>query len=310
MHPYPDECLYSIIARYHVRSTNPSFSMTLQDLFPGARKKSIGVASAITMPSHLTQIDHWADTKSGFTVDSVAKAHTAIQLYAIRATANPNHISKGIWRQHAHQLTLLHPDRYLRYCPCCAQEQIKVYGEAYWQRLPQLRGAEYCPFHEVPYVSSAIPVTSAGKHPYTATYALSLAQSASQTYTSQSRNEPRVKRSYVALSKDLNWLLANGCTLSGLNRTYRTVEAALCLKRKGLYGRTIEQYALDVYPENVVYDIFPSFRHESTSYNAYMLYNIKPAQLAMLMSVACGSSASFAEKRKNIYPKDFYASLI
>ena len=102
--------------------------MTLQDLFPDTRKKSIGVASAITMPSHLTRTDHWADTKSGLTVDSVAKAHTAIQLYAIRATAKPNNISKGIWRNHAHQLTLLHPDRYLRYCPCCAQEQIKVYG--------------------------------------------------------------------------------------------------------------------------------------------------------------------------------------
>ena len=45
---------------------------------------------------------------------------------------------------------------YLRYCPHCAQTQTERFGEAYWLRLPQVRGIEFCPIHRIAYVNSPI----------------------------------------------------------------------------------------------------------------------------------------------------------
>ncbi len=308
--PYPDECLYSIVARYHVRSGNPHFKLSIMDLFPNS--KYFTVASTITMPSHLTCTDHWADSKYGLTTEYIVKNHTAVQLYAIRTNHSPSVVMNPKNCQFR-QLAVIHPHRHLRYCPICAQEQIKVYGEAYWQRLPQLRGAEYCPFHEIPYITSAVSVAEAGRKAFTASYVLSLNNSASSNDSAdilQHKVDPSVKKSYIEISKDMTWLLANGYKLNGIDCTFKVVEKELSLQSKGLYGRTIEKYALDVYPKKIVYESFPCFQRDAGSYNGYTLYDMKPVQLSMLMSIACGNVSSFAQKRNEMYPDIKYSSII
>jgi hypothetical protein len=310
--PYPDECLYSMVARYHVRSGNPHFKFSIMDLFPNPKSKYSTVASTITMPSHLTCTDHWADSKYGLTTEYIVKNHTAIQFYAIRTNYSPS-VVMNPKNCHFHQLAVLHPHRHLRYCPLCAQEQHKVYGEAYWQRLPQLRGAEYCPFHEIPYVSSVVSVTEAGSKAFTASYMLSLntasSNDSSDSFT-QHKVDPSVKKSYIEISKDITWLLANGYKLNGIDYTFKVIEKKLSLQSKGLYGRTIEKYALDVYPKKIVYESFPCFRSDAGSYNSYTLHDMKPVQLSMLMSIACGNVSSFAQKRNEMYPNPIYSSII
>ena len=56
------------------------------------------------------------------------------------------------------QSLLQHSSQKLRFCPVCAGEQKKIYGEAYWQIVPQLDGVEYCPYHHVHILSSPIHV--------------------------------------------------------------------------------------------------------------------------------------------------------
>jgi len=47
----------------------------------------------------------------------------------------------------------------LRFCPLCAQEDKKQFGESYWHRLHQLPGVEVCPTHAVFLENSDAPAS-------------------------------------------------------------------------------------------------------------------------------------------------------
>ena len=51
-------------------------------------------------------------------------------------------------------------EQYLRYCPICAQEDRKQYGEAYWHRTHQIRNMVICPVHGCSLKISAVPAKS------------------------------------------------------------------------------------------------------------------------------------------------------
>ena len=50
-------------------------------------------------------------------------------------------------------------DRYLRYCPVCAENDRKQYGEAYWHRIHQLQGGNICPIHKCYLINSAVRIS-------------------------------------------------------------------------------------------------------------------------------------------------------
>ena len=56
------------------------------------------------------------------------------------------------------QAWIQHASQEIRFCPMCAAEQKKIYGESYWQVIPQLDGVEYCPVHQMRILSSSIHV--------------------------------------------------------------------------------------------------------------------------------------------------------
>jgi hypothetical protein len=45
-------------------------------------------------------------------------------------------------------------NRYLRYCPECVEEDIKLYGETYWHRMHQVAGLNFCIKHMNPLYNS------------------------------------------------------------------------------------------------------------------------------------------------------------
>ncbi|WP_240675870.1 TnsD family transposase [Ammoniphilus sp. CFH 90114] len=147
---YPDELLYSGIARYHQRMSNPSFKQTIEDLY-GDRK----VSSAVDLPSHLQRLADCLDT--GYTVEKLLKEHTLLPYYisflAEESASKANCIMKAgqPWGAvHAHlgliACRVKNPS-YLRYCSACYIEDIKEYGEPYWHRVHQLPGVLVCPQH-------------------------------------------------------------------------------------------------------------------------------------------------------------------
>ncbi len=162
--PYPGESLYSVLCRYHVRSGNVSAYKSIRQLFGDYAS----LASTLLLPPMLNRFEYWTTTDMGFDAKHLLREHTAFSLCKLRAYSKyqsvfsgtnssavfSKQLRRGTFRQHMIQ----HPSQMLRYCPVCAAEQKKVYGESYWQILPQLDGVEYCPFHKTKILSSAVNI--------------------------------------------------------------------------------------------------------------------------------------------------------
>lgn len=160
---YPDEIIYSGIARYHQISGNRSQKQTVRDLF-GERQ----VCATVDLPSHLGLL---ARRIGGiYKVDELIQSHTLYpyystylsnhkieRLYHLMAEGNRRgevHISLGIPAS-----TIKLPVN-MRYCIGCYRDDVDKYGEPYWHRLHQLPGVLVCPIHKMWLSKSAIPYTT------------------------------------------------------------------------------------------------------------------------------------------------------
>ena len=160
--PYPGESFYSILCRYHVRSGNRCDQHTIHQLFG----KSISLHSTLLSPYHIQYAENWFFPNSGLNAESLLRQHTAFNLFALRAgkyecsSVLAAAFRKSKYHDHSRcvQHRLIHQSGFLRYCPECAKLQKKLYGEAFWQMLPQIDGLEYCPIHRCRILNSPIPV--------------------------------------------------------------------------------------------------------------------------------------------------------
>ena len=146
--PYPDEALYSIFCRYHVRSGNATDSATLHQLFDQKRSLHTTVLS----PFPMRYASQWPDSFDGFSRDSILMNHTAYPFYrAFHFCSNDARSSYAADRFFmAMYNNCCTESKKLRYCPMCAQAQWQNLGASYWQILPQINGYEICPLHNVP----------------------------------------------------------------------------------------------------------------------------------------------------------------
>jgi len=116
----------------------------------------------------LNCFNDWTAAVPGIDTRKLIWGHTAFSLYAlfdysdyVNTFSSEKFVastSRGLRPGSFRQCKLQHPLQTLRYCPVCAAEQRKIYGESYWQVLPQLDGVEYCPFHLIPIQSSGIRI--------------------------------------------------------------------------------------------------------------------------------------------------------
>lgn len=151
--PYPDELLYSTLARYFVYSGHSTFKQCSEDLYQCKTRPDIEYLNRMT-PDLLS---HLGD------VEQIILQHTMFP--SLR-------FIPSVKRQQAYQLLLQQDNRYqdfvfkpkerrvLRYCPMCATEDRQRYGETYWHRIPQIHGLTVCPMHHVLLKESNIPIYS------------------------------------------------------------------------------------------------------------------------------------------------------
>ncbi len=146
--PLPDESLYSIFCRYHVRSCNDRDSTTISQLFGQCRS----LQTSILSPRPLKHAREWIDTTPGFNRSSLMLDHTAYPFFrSFTSNPNLNFTSYGADRFFlALYKNCSVPSKRLRYCPKCALAQWETFGVSYWQILPQINGYEICPIHLVP----------------------------------------------------------------------------------------------------------------------------------------------------------------
>lgn len=149
---YPNEPLYSIVARYHDALGYESYQNTTLDLF-GRRS----VSARVDLPQHIEALSTrlpW----SGWSPPEVMEKHTAYAYYA-------NFIAD--WQRKRLYLTMCSsgaasPDAalgtmaqnikspsYMRFCPECVRTDREAFGEAHWHRTHQLMGVLVCSTHGV-----------------------------------------------------------------------------------------------------------------------------------------------------------------
>ena len=158
---YPDELLYSQIARYHSRSGYTRYVYTVSDIYQNGKlvHPNVDFVNKYTPDAMnwITKNDTW---------ENVVFEHTMYPAY-IRFLPQQRRIDavngilscEGNWKN-LMCIPLLNEPRYIRYCPECAKEDREKYGETYWHRAHQIPRIRICPEHRCFLENSEIPVSS------------------------------------------------------------------------------------------------------------------------------------------------------
>jgi len=170
--PYPDELLYSVLARYHLRSGNISFKATMEDAF-GTKNAT----AVVELPSNINALISNLPLNTEYTADYLIDNHTLFPFYTaflppkksqwVRNNMRKRN-GKGIYGKTGIMASSIVANKYFKFCPLCNEEDKEKYGEIYWHRIHQIPGVLVCPKHQVMLCDSKVPIKGYNKHQYVA----------------------------------------------------------------------------------------------------------------------------------------------
>jgi len=153
---YEDELIYSMLGRYHIRSGNPGFSLSLKDLYSGAK----GVTPSVELQSNLDILISNLPVGSSLTSDNLIQNHTLFPFYAAfvptdRARDSIQIIKNGNLSSVYPKLGIINNRKgnstsFLWHCKECYKDDVNRYGESYWHRNHQFPGIDVCSYHKKP----------------------------------------------------------------------------------------------------------------------------------------------------------------
>lgn len=169
--PYPEgELLYSILARYHVRSGNISPKATVEELF-GSRS----VTAVVDLPANIDSLISNLPIGSKYTSERLIMENTLFPFYSAflppeRATtvlqSMKGNSGGSIHNRIGVMASTIKENRYIRVCKDCAKESLKTYGELYWVRSHQIPTVIICPKHKTLLYDSKVLVHHFNKHEF------------------------------------------------------------------------------------------------------------------------------------------------
>lgn len=143
--PYPDEVLYSVFARYHIRSGNIDYKNTKRELFgddnsaPSSRYESKLEKLVDNLPVGVT-----------YSVEDFLYNNTLYPLYS--PFLKPKKCDSVHRKVTFQKCTGLYKNgesfRFFKFCPHCNKGDFEKYGELYWHRVHQIQGVLICPIHK------------------------------------------------------------------------------------------------------------------------------------------------------------------
>lgn len=218
--PYPGESLYSVLCRYHVRSCNKNDLYTIAQLFGG----KTSVQYTVLSPALLAYETGWLGHLYGITMKSLMNENTAYRFsipfesyFSTNLLTEENNTPEKSYFFRKVQRRYIHPSRQLRYCPKCAAEQRKMFGESYWNILPHLSGYEICHIHGEPIRESGIPLKATIYKFYPASNYI---QDNCEIHENM-ENMQKIDRhldSYERHAKEISWCYHNGHTIGSYAR--------------------------------------------------------------------------------------------
>lgn len=162
---YPDELLYSGIARCRVHLGISSHKTLLHMLFGDSK-----VAAITDLPTHIIALAN----NTGLDAANVIMRHTLFPLYApfipqerrtelFQAMLASDRPAIGLAGA---STALVKWPEWLRYCPACFADMAVRYGEPYWRRSWQIQGIDACSEHCCQLLNSPIPFRRAQRHEF------------------------------------------------------------------------------------------------------------------------------------------------
>ena len=166
--PYPNELIYSTIARAGIHHAITSPKQLLEEVF--ANRK---VIATIDLPSHLRCL--LKHLPPHYTLENLAYKHTLFPIHALFSPENTRlkclqwmrnqskgsiHLTLGVAASKVKQISTH------RYCRHCLEEQYHQYGEFFWSRLWYIQGANCCSKHKVKLSEFLQPVHLNGRHQF------------------------------------------------------------------------------------------------------------------------------------------------
>ncbi|MBD2359778.1 TniQ family protein [Anabaena minutissima FACHB-250] len=213
---YPDELLYSTLARYHIRSGNKSFKQTDLELFGYSSQQ----VCKITLTNNLSYLVKNLPLRSQQKVENLLQNHTLYPFYATflmpqEAWLLKNSMSKklsGSILDVAKVATNASGDskKFLKFCPNCLEKDTQKYGEPYWHRIHQVPGILICPTHSVLLQDSCVEVESKGIHYHAPSFDNCLVATKVKSFTDNAL------KILFTLANDINGLIHSNFSFKGL----------------------------------------------------------------------------------------------
>lgn len=162
---YPDELLYSGIARCRVHLGIISHKTLLHMLFGDTK-----VAAITDLPTHLAALAN----NTGLDTMNVIMHHTMFPLYAhFIPQERRNELFQAMLAADRSTIglagastALIKWPKWLRYCPVCVENMAADFGEPYWRRSWQIQGIDVCSEHGCQLLNSPIPFRRAQRHEF------------------------------------------------------------------------------------------------------------------------------------------------
>jgi hypothetical protein len=255
-------------------------------------------------------IRHWTPPASGLDPREMLHQNTAYDLYSINSF--PSELDRiqdiiegrrtaGSFSHWMHP-RLINPAGHLRFCPECAAEQIKLYGEPYWQILPQLDEVEYCPRHRIRIRNSPIPVTGIKSHYHPASSVLdksSLQHPQSTCLQEWDHLFKREKEFFIRLSCNIDWLLKNGESYAGYQNLSNAYNKLTRTRRERSWYQLSKQEIRNAL-WNISYssDLYFYLKHKNprqVGNESFYLYSLRLCSHVLVMTAFCGTPKAFYE---------------
>lgn len=158
---YPDELLYSQLARYYTKSGYMAYTFAAEELFVSKTvRPDMEFVNAYT-PAAVQAITR------NLPMEKVVEKHTMFPYYGrflprerrLRAFQALISMAGNYRNLLAIPQSKNGKARYLRYCPLCVTHDREQYGEAYWHRVHQMIGGSVCPVHGCYLVDSSVIIS-------------------------------------------------------------------------------------------------------------------------------------------------------
>lgn len=162
---YPDELLYSQLARYYAKSGYMAYTYAAEELYVSKIVRPDMEFVNVFTPNALRMI-----TRDRL-MEDVVMQHTMFPYYGrflpLERRQRAFHALVSMQGNYHNLLPIPtrkgNADRHLRYCPVCAEQDRQEHGETYWHRTHQMIGLVACPVHGCYLMDSSIVIS--GKMP-------------------------------------------------------------------------------------------------------------------------------------------------